>query len=333
MKLVGSLLAATLLFYLFSPSSVNAQATHHWKGSSPGKANKSVPTEINYTVKFVDTVRNINAINRHGELAATPLNGGVNNSGAFVDKKGVVTNFDCIQFDRPEETYTSPVSINNHGQIVGGCASGTFGFVRDRGGKLAQFSVPGADGTTPFGINDHGQVVGERYNPLTPGLSGWYRFKSFLRQADGSITLIEAPPHSDDKGFPHSLTRTEARGINNRGQIVGTYGTIFTPSNEGGLHDAFIYDNGQFKNLPKGLNPMAINNDGQILATREVNGQGDWVIYDDGHIIKINNPAGYVWASISGLNDNGQLVGQVRENVVRSLKFFRVIATPAGGVN
>jgi uncharacterized membrane protein len=328
MKLVGSLLAATLLFYLFSPSSVNAQATHHWKGSSPGKANKSVPTEINYTVEVIDMQR-IAGVNKHREITGT-VGTNIKYRGAFLDRKQQTTSFDCIQFDRSDETNTTPVSINNHGQIVGSCDSGTFGFVRDRGGKLAQFSVPGADGTTPFGINDHGQIVGERYNPLTPGLSGWYRFKSFLRQADGSITLIEAPPHSDDTGFPNSLTRTEARGINNRGQIVGTYGTIFTPSNEGGLHDAFIYDNGQFKNLPKGINPIAINNHGQILASRE---QGDFVIYDDGQITKINNPPGYVWASISGLNDNGQLVGQVRENVVRSLKFFRVIATPVGGVN
>jgi probable HAF family extracellular repeat protein len=147
-----------------------------------------------------------------------------------------------------------------------------------------------------------------------------------IGKADGQITIISAPPHPDDVGAPHSLTRTVAYGINNRGQIIGTSETIFTPGNTAGLWSGFFYDNGQFTDLPEQHAwPIAINNDGTILAQRPT---GQYVLYDDGKAFTIAIPEPYKWAQIKGLTDKGELFGVVVDISVLPRKFFNVIATP-----
>ncbi len=303
------LLAATCLFY------TDAEAGSKKKAPPPPP-----PTEISYTIEILDM--QISGLNRHGEMA-----GFKDGKGVFINRKDQSTEFECLSFDRPDERYTAPTFINNDGTIVGSCASGTFGFIRKKGGSLYQFSVPGADGMYPYSMNDREEVVGEYYTPFpAPNVSGWYRFHSFLRKADGQVTIISAPPYPDDLGAPHSLTRTLATGINNRGEIVGTYGTIFTPSNESGMAGSFLYSNGQFTDLPVDIIPHMINNDGVILAYN--NKTGGHVIYDDGKVFNIVIPSEYRWTGLRGINDLGQLFGTVSTGVAPTWKFFNVIATP-----
>src|SRR5215467_8024170 len=79
---------------------------------------------------------------------------------------------------------------------------------------FTHFDVPGATQTTPFGINDEGQIVG-LFIDSTAVVHG------FLRDTSGSFTTIDVP------GVASGCT-TEARGINNAGEIVGFIGgTIF----------------------------------------------------------------------------------------------------------
>jgi hypothetical protein len=322
MKIVlgAALLAATCLVYTNaegqSKEKPEAAIAEAW-----GWGHKTKPTEIDFTLEFIDNGLAIVDMNRHGEIAAMD-----DDRGAFVTRQNHIVEFDCLQFSRPDERYTQPTAINNDGTIVGSCASGIFGFIRRKGGTLYQFSIPGTDAMQPLDINDYEDVVGEYVTPFpAPNVSGWYRFKSFLRKADGQITVLSAPPHPDDLGAPHSLTRTLAYGINRRGEIVGIYETIFTPSNTAGLWGAFHYSNGQFTDLPEQAWPVAINNDGTILAQRPT---GQYVLYDDNRVYTIGIPEPYKWVWIKGLTDKGELFGIVSDVSVFPRKSFNAIATP-----
>jgi hypothetical protein len=335
----GLLLTCLCLFYTNAaggskpkaPKKNPVAAAATIKSNPVAVAATALPTSIDYTLEFVTVVRNVYDVNRHREMAGQPMVLGPLNSGAYVDQQGVVTNFDCPMFERADERYTHPTAINNNGTVVGNCASGLFGFLRHRSGELLQYSIPGAQTITSSDINDLNQVVGEMWGPLIPGHSGWYRVKAFLRDPNGNHAVISAPSHSDDVGFPNSLTRTLLLGINNKGWMIGTRTTIFTPSNAQGQWSAFLYSNGVFTTLPAGHIPVDINNDEQILLSVEA---GGFAVYDDGHMFKVNNPAGYVWSQINAINDMGQLTGVVRENFIRTQpsdpfpKSFQVLATP-----
>ena len=99
-----------------------------------------------------------------------------------------------IVFDVPGAKFTSPVSINDRGEIVGWWSSVGYldqphGFVRDRCGTITSFDVPGATATDvlfPQSINREGDSVG-----IWSGPSGFPG--SFLRRRDGTITSLLVP--------------------------------------------------------------------------------------------------------------------------------------------
>jgi uncharacterized membrane protein len=123
---------------------------------------------------------------------------------------------DFETIDVPGAASTAVLGINNRGQMVGSYiddAGAYHGFLRDRSGAvIALPEAPGADptmgGTQPAAINDSGKIVGLAYD--AKGGS-----RGFLLNR-GVLTPIEAMP---DAVFTRPLD------INNRGQIVGDYGT------------------------------------------------------------------------------------------------------------
>jgi len=120
----------------------------------------------------------------------------------FLYSGGVFT-----QIDVPGGTYTEAFGINNAGQIVGWYqvdGSGQFGFV-DTGGSFSQIQF-GPTYTIAHGINDPGAIVGYWNDVL--GQHG------FLDNG-GTITTL-------DVTVP-GASNTRAYGINNSGQIVGTF--------------------------------------------------------------------------------------------------------------
>jgi uncharacterized membrane protein len=141
--------------------------------------------------------------------------------------------------DLPGSVNTLAFGINNAGQVVGRYDSfdrpgrnSTSGFLLENG-SYRMLDVPGSLGTLPYGINNTGQVVGLYYPDLTGNPHG------FL--FDGSnYTRSDVPGSS----------YTYAFGINDSGQIVGLYdGGGFVLS--GGKATAF---NPWFETTPNGIN-------------------------------------------------------------------------------
>ena len=171
---------------------------------------------------------------------------------AFVDTGGTITTIGPGGL--PYGQNSSATGINNRGQIVG--HSGHYettarGFLY-QGGQFTEIDAPGNTAfTTAFGINDFSQVVGS-YLPFTSatGRSG------FLWTSKGTF---------QDIAYPGSQS-TAARGINDRGWIVGDY-----VASGGGNSHGFLDVNGRFQTIdaPGAVSTTAegVNNLGEIVGT------------------------------------------------------------------
>jgi probable HAF family extracellular repeat protein len=140
--------------------------------------------------------------------------------------------------------------INQQGIVVGGYGlpGAPFrGFIYDDG-SFADLVVPGAThDTQAWAINGAGHIVG-RFQPDGQDVKG------FLY--DGTFTTIDFP----------GAARTEALGINERGQVVGAYSSDAT--------HGFLYSKGTF---------FAIDVPGsRATIVFDINSKGDFVgVYDD----------------------------------------------------
>ncbi|MEU4424782.1 hypothetical protein AB0F81_29530 [Actinoplanes sp. NPDC024001] len=147
-------------------------------------------------------------------------------------------------------TWTVPSAINNRDEVAG--YSATAGNVNHpflwRAGTLVDLgALPGsADGWgVARDLNDLSQVVGTS----EAGAFLWDRgVMTALRGPDGALSSAEA--------------------INNRGQIVGTYYV----SSSGAPH-GFLWQGGTLTDLGE-IDPVDINDRGEILAGRYVEGSG-----------------------------------------------------------
>jgi probable HAF family extracellular repeat protein len=267
------------------------------------------PMELNYTATEVFPLQGkfIAAINRSKELA---LVGDFDAS--FVDKKRKLTNFECLMFSAGATQHlTTPLGINNHGEIVGFCHDDLrqieTGSLRSKNGSLFQFTAPDATSTVAYGVNDFGQIVGRSSGP-----SGSF---SFIRSSDGRYQNISPPTIQ---------ALVQAVAINNSLKVVGHYSDI------DGQH-AFLWDNGQFTELrvpgaTGSSDVRQLNNNDQVLIYATVDGVASPYLYNAGSYFLINNPKGYTWQSVNALNDNGELAGFAfdDQNV-----FFDIIARPS----
>ena len=123
---------------------------------------------------------------------------------------------DVETIDVPGAAATLLLGINNRGQMVGSYIDddGLYhGFVRDRRGRVTTLpDAPGAEptagGTQPVSINERGQIVGIAYDAQGGSRAFLYDHGRF-EQFDGTRGAIY----------------TRALDIDNRGRIVGDYGT------------------------------------------------------------------------------------------------------------
>ena len=154
-------------------------------------------------------------INDRGQVAGISVDG----DGALHGFVRTGQRYETI--DVPDAVATAVLGINDRGQTVGSWidADGSYhGFVRDRDGTVttlpqAPGSNPAGGGTQPTSINDRGQIVG-----LVDDAQGGSRA---FRYEHGRYTLFDGTPRA---------AYTRASDINNKGEIVGDYGTTSTPS-------------------------------------------------------------------------------------------------------
>jgi hypothetical protein len=145
---------------------------------------------------------------------AAPAAGPRQESPVFVLDNGRYTAFD-VPFG---QAGGDAAAIDNLGRIAGGYVDPVTGcvrgFLRDDRGRFTRLDVPDAAGgtTQPVRLDDRGRIVGN-YRPGAACRDAPPR--GFLRDERGRYTTIHVP----------GARQTQALGINNRGQIVGDYGT------------------------------------------------------------------------------------------------------------
>ena len=174
----------------------------------------------------------------------------------FLLEQGVFTR---IEF--PGAIGTEPTGINDRGQVTGlflDAGAVIHRFLLDKG-AFTQIEIPG-ETTMPFGdpreavrINNRGQIVTNFQDTPEPPAPGVQPVHGLLIE-DGAFTQFDVPGASG----------TSAAGINDRGQIVGSF------FDAGGIGHGFLLDQDIFTqfDVPGAslTRAMGINKRGQIVG-------------------------------------------------------------------
>lgn len=153
-----------------------------------------------------------NSINNRGEIVGLYSSApGVTHG--FLLRRGKYTTIDF-----PGTTNTQCTGINNSGMITGLYVenNGVHGFLWWQGNFIATFQISngnGARNTFPMAINDWGQVSGN-FDDV------FFRDGAFVRKFDGTIKIIDLATLLQPIGGSFGLLT----GINNRGDLVGSFG-------------------------------------------------------------------------------------------------------------
>jgi len=163
------------------------------------------------------------------------------------------------------------------------------------GGKATSISTLGSSVSVANAINGSGQIAGWNSYNSDPNFDP----QAFLYSNGRMLNINSATL------FPSG---TEASGINNSGEVVGT-GYISASS----FH-AFLYSGGKMKDLgPPGAyqaSAYAINTSGQIVGSYSLNsGASGTFLYIGGKMTTLPNPGGSGGAFGVAINDNGEIVG------------------------
>jgi probable HAF family extracellular repeat protein len=131
-----------------------------------------------------------------------------------------------------------------------------------------------------------------------------------------------SPAYSQAQGFlydngtyttlndPLATGATSAYGINDRGQIVGSYG------DSSGLH-GFVYDNGTYTTFNNPSNPngtvlYGINNAGQMVGNYyDANGVQQGFLYSNGTFTDLHDPVSPFVNRAQGISNAGQVTGLI----------------------
>lgn len=188
-------------------------------------------------------------------------------------------------------TTTTPVAINNNGQIAGSMvmADGHDQAFIYQNGTLTGLGTFGGTDSVALGINSSGNVVGNvrTYSGDTHG----FLYKDGFVDLFGAAGLIEA------------------KGVNDSDVVLGLINGYYMGSSP--ARQTVLYDNGLLTNISLAdwgygwsSYPIAINNVGQAVYFQYVCGDCDnSYLYSEGTLKE------YVWFVATDLNDFGHLVG------------------------
>ena len=191
---------------------------------------------------------------------------------------------------------TAATAINNLGQIVGifTDASGVHSFLRAADGTFTTLDPT----YFPAAINDLGDIAGSLQSFALPALG-------FVRTADGKVTTFQVP----------GASQTRPAGINNSGEIVGTY---ITGGSYSVGHGFLRHADGSFATFDvpglepahMGTWPAAINDHGQIAGYLLSYAYG--FVRDPDGTFTVVNALGQTYPY--AIDNNGRLAGYIYDN-------------------
>ncbi len=196
----------------------------------------------------------------------------------------------------PGNSVSKASALNDAGEAAGVSETPTAAIATMfSGGKATSISTLGSSVSLANAINLSGEIAGwNSYNS-----SASFDPQAFL-YSNGSMKNINSPSL-----FPSG---TEAYGINNSGEVVGT-GYLSASS----FH-AFLYTAGKMTDIgPAGslqASADAINNSGQIVGSYYLtSGSGGAFLYSNGKMTKLPVAADASSVSALAINDNGEIAG------------------------
>lgn len=168
-------------------------------------------------------------------------------------------------------------------------------------------------------INVLGPLLGPYGNTIVTGINNSGQIVGNIQTGQGTVPFLHSysggtyNTNIQDPLAPSNFfsSGTYLDGINNLGEIVGTY-------NDGTGTHVFVDNGGTFTTVPidappgnTGLSVSGINDAGAIVGTyRDQTGRSFGFIYDGGTLATISAaPCGSGGTSISGINDVGEIVG------------------------
>jgi|HubBroStandDraft_1064217.scaffolds.fasta_scaffold88304_2 probable HAF family extracellular repeat protein len=196
----------------------------------------------------------------------------------------------------PGNSVSKASALNDAGEAVGVSETPTAAIATMfRGGKATSISTLGGSVSLANAISGSGEIAG--WNSYDSNAN--FDPQAFV-YSNGSMMNINSPAL-----FPSG---TEAYGINNSGEVVGT--GYLSPSN---FH-AFLYSGGKMTDIgPPGslqASAVAINNSGQIVGSYYLtSGGGGEFLYSAGKITTLPVPAGSSAVNAMTINDNGEIAG------------------------
>jgi probable HAF family extracellular repeat protein len=189
-------------------------------------------------------------------------------------------------------------ALNDAGQVAGVSETPTAAIATlFSGGKATSISTLGGSVSLANAINATGEIAG--WNSFNSSAS--FDPQAYL-YSNGSMKNINSPSL-----FPSG---TEAYGINNSGEVVGT-GYLTS----GNFH-AFLYSGGKMTDLgPAGAyqaSAVAINNAGQIIGGYYLNsGAAGEFLITGGKMTTLPVPSDATAVSAFAINDNGEIAGSI----------------------
>ncbi len=149
---------------------------------------------------------------------------------------GTITNFDAPHAGSSTTEGTFVIGMDPGGNYIAGTyvdsGNGSHGFVRASDGVITEFDVGDSGphrGTIPFTVNTSGTVAGTSTSSQWNPEAGLPYYRGFVRDADGTVTLFDAP------GAGLSASQgTIPISINNSGILTGLY------INSSGVYEGFV---------------------------------------------------------------------------------------------
>ena len=263
------------------------------------------------------------AINNSGQIASGLIVGRVYSPAIFDSRTGSITLPGTLRGITSFDFNGVATSINNHADAVGYSyidAINRHAFLYSNG--VTKDIDPLGGYSVAFAINDEGMVVGLASAQFNGTATAFMRSQGLAR------TIFQ------------TRTESDARGVNNHGQIVGEF---LTP--DGTSFHGFLYNEGIVTDIGSPGSPQttafAINDQQQVVGTTFVPYQttcpdGPCVqykehafFYQDGTLADLNSliPSGSGWelSWAFDINNHGRIVGYGQVNS----KFRAFLLTPA----